>query len=173
MSDSLRVFTTEYREVDADLLARRTGEVVRRLLGQHQSFRIDLEFQVDGQRCQALIPNGVIGSFVEKVQVGAGVFFTYGLDADWELESPVPRYEFCVTEIPRRRNDALLLVCGALAIAFAQCVSATAIVDFNGVWGTQDVVPISDVLALGLQDPWPLETALNDFYARLPAFRAG
>lgn len=173
MSDSIGLLTQTPTEIDVERLLSETNHIARYLLNQSNDFSLDLEVTGElGEWKLPLSPNEKLLTLIEHKYLKYGVLFSYGLDPYWESHSTVPMYEFCITEIPRKNDDMLLIICISLAISAAKILQVKNIVDYCGVWSVgSDSVSIEYLLALSVDRCLPLDQSLKLFYEQLPAFK--
>jgi hypothetical protein len=165
MSVSFSVRTDVGAPIDAVALRRETNRAFRELLCREATFALDIEFQrfSPRERVDAIVPAGELYVLDERSVLGYGLLLGYEPPDEGGREE----FEFYVTEIARRTDDALLAVSSAVCVGAARLLGAGAITDYAGVFGAGDEVPISHLLAIAVDRPLPLNDALAQFYAHL------
>ncbi|WP_090436603.1 hypothetical protein [Duganella sp. CF458] len=172
MSVSFSIFSTIRPDINIPDWIQGANICLKNLLNQTEDFSVDLEVFCGTDVVNLFVPSEKIFGFVEKNFLDRGGVISYGLLDYWELDSDVPLFCFCISEIPRETDDLLLVLCHALLISAAKFMGATEIVDYHGIFNSNsDETSIVDLMSLKIDRPATLDEALKEFYKKLPIRR--
>ncbi|UHQ23790.1 hypothetical protein LVB77_03505 [Lysobacter sp. 5GHs7-4] len=169
MSDSYIVRAKSPIPLDAGALCRETERALQTLLARDDRLELSVRLLVSGAPVRAVVVPAADYYVLEATgALRCALLIAYRHDPDQDAGPDIPAWQFVVTEVPRRRDDAVLALCAATCIGAARLLGSEVIVDYSGVLGTGDEVPLSRLLAAAARTPMPLGEALAQFYSRLP-----
>lgn len=169
MSVSFSVISTIRPEINISDWIEGANICLRSLLNQTADLSLDLEVYSGADIVASFVSSENIFGFVEKSLLDRGGVISYGLLDYWELDSDVPLFRFCISEIPRETDDLLLVLTLALLISAAKFMGSTEIVDYHGIFNANsDETPIADLMSLKIDEHVSLDEALKAFYKKLP-----
>ncbi|HEX7643152.1 MAG TPA: hypothetical protein VF472_13185 [Burkholderiaceae bacterium] len=186
MSYSLYVRTASPTAIDVEKLIVEVSRVASLLINQSPELPFEFELQVakaleashpDYEKkkwewqnvLQPIVPSNELFSFNEKKFLGYGIHFMYRFDEYWqESDANVPTYEFVIPKMRPRNDDMQLLICTALIIAVAHCLSEEIVLDTSGLWATNgDEISVADLLKFQISEEVSVEEGLHLLFRKI------
>jgi hypothetical protein len=168
MSDSLRIRFKNELEIDLFAAGKSASEILKKMLKQDDNFSVNISFfDMEGLPVSKIVPSGRVYSFLESNHANSGAIISFQEDEYWKEYSDEMVFEFCITEIPRAKNDILVLICLALILAVAIEYGAHELIDYSGLWSLKsDEVPVSDFIEMRNNEKMTLNLAVDEFFKK-------